>query len=124
MKKCNWIENDDGEGGTYSTSCNQEFTFIEGNPSDNGVKYCCYCGKRLNGMMTDKIREKFLEIISDSDIYRYGKEKRPSLPHEIEDTGCGCWILTDAGTIKARKLFKDMFPEDSCYEKDSGLIFI
>lgn len=46
--KCNWIEDNDGEGGNYSTSCDQKFTFIEGGPSDNGMKYCCYCGFRLH----------------------------------------------------------------------------
>jgi len=60
------------------------------------------------------------EILGDHKLFRYGIDKRPALPHEREEYGTG-WILTDRGTLKARKLFAEMFP--GCdFEKDSGLI--
>lgn len=41
---CQWLTDADNN---YSTSCGEMFILIEGTPSENGMKYCCYCGKRL-----------------------------------------------------------------------------
>ena len=41
---CKWLTDSDGN---YSTSCGETFTLIDGTPSENSMKYCCYCGKRL-----------------------------------------------------------------------------
>ena len=45
-KNCVW--RDDGEG-NWETDCGKifVFVFIDGNPIDNGMRYCCYCGRRL-----------------------------------------------------------------------------
>lgn len=43
---CNW--NQDGEGcDTWASDCGQYFTLNEGTPTENKMKFCCYCGKPL-----------------------------------------------------------------------------
>lgn len=42
---CLWQEDDDGN---WNASCGEDiFCFFEGGPSDNRMRFCCYCGKRL-----------------------------------------------------------------------------
>jgi len=41
---CVWTED---ENGIYQTECEDAFEFNDGAPADNGMVYCCYCGKRL-----------------------------------------------------------------------------
>jgi hypothetical protein len=41
---CTWSEDDDGN---WNTSCSQEFILIEGTPSQNDMRFCCYCGCHL-----------------------------------------------------------------------------
>ena len=43
--KCEWVEDDEGN---FETSCGEMFTFADGTPSDNAMKFCCYCGKELS----------------------------------------------------------------------------
>jgi len=31
----------------FSTDCGNYFSLNVGFPSDNGMEYCCYCGKKL-----------------------------------------------------------------------------
>lgn len=45
-ENCIWTE-DEIEFGEWWTTCDKAFYFIDGGPKDNGMKYCCYCGKRL-----------------------------------------------------------------------------
>jgi hypothetical protein len=40
---CAWTE-DPEYGGTWETSCGNAFEIIDG-PLENGMNYCCYCGK-------------------------------------------------------------------------------
>ncbi len=42
--ECRWSQNEDGY---YDTACGQAFVMESGTPIDNGMHYCCYCGKRL-----------------------------------------------------------------------------
>jgi hypothetical protein len=42
--KCTWSQDEEG---CWSTDCNNCFTLVDGSPEDNGMKFCCYCGKRL-----------------------------------------------------------------------------
>ena len=44
--ECNWSQEDD-EYGSWETDCGQSFILNDGTPSDNRLKYCCYCGKPL-----------------------------------------------------------------------------
>lgn len=45
MAKCVWAEDMDGN---WDTSCHHTFVFTQGGPDDNGMKFCCFCGLRLN----------------------------------------------------------------------------
>ena len=50
-KVCNWIRDNDGvDEGTYRTDCGNVFVLInEDSPTENGFKYCCFCGSLLRG---------------------------------------------------------------------------
>ncbi len=61
------------------------------------------------------------EILSDHKLFRFGVDKRPTLPHERDEYGYTT-VLTNRGVKKARKLFDEMFP-DYDFEKDSGIIW-
>ena len=49
--RCEWtVDNNLPEDDRlYSTACGEEFLFIDGSPKDNGLKFCCYCGKPIKG---------------------------------------------------------------------------
>jgi len=54
VEKCEWT--DDGStdlfsSGTFITDCGQYFTIIEGTPTENGFKYCCYCGSPIEEVL-------------------------------------------------------------------------
>lgn len=40
---CLWNE----VGEMWETACGHAFTLIEGTPYENGMTFCCYCGKPL-----------------------------------------------------------------------------
>jgi hypothetical protein len=45
---CTWQYNPDKFGeDTWETGCGEAFLLIEGVPSDNKMKFCCYCGGSL-----------------------------------------------------------------------------
>jgi len=44
---CSWIQEDDPEICYWKTGCGNSFYFTEGAPTDNRMKYCCYCGRLL-----------------------------------------------------------------------------
>lgn len=41
---CTWEREDDAHFGTYETSCGNVFDLIDGTPSENDMKFCCFCG--------------------------------------------------------------------------------
>ena len=43
-KFCEWKEEEDGN---YETRCGDMFILLEGTPKQNGINYCCYCGRGL-----------------------------------------------------------------------------
>lgn len=45
--ECSWIQEDDPEICYWKTGCGNSFYFTEGTPTDNHMKFCCYCGKLL-----------------------------------------------------------------------------
>jgi len=46
--ECRWLQDGDGDSGTYMASCNQRyFSVVDGTPKDNHMTHCCYCGKPL-----------------------------------------------------------------------------
>ena len=44
IEVCKWHEYDECN---WQTDCDNLFCFNEGTPSDNGMNFCCYCGKPL-----------------------------------------------------------------------------
>lgn len=45
-KECVWRE-DLHHGDVFSTSCDEMFVFIDGNPESNNFRFCPYCGGSL-----------------------------------------------------------------------------
>ena len=45
VETCHWWEGDDG--GPWATQCNELFNIENEGPDANGMKFCCFCGKRL-----------------------------------------------------------------------------
>lgn len=56
---CAWEqENDDPEDtNNWHTNCGNDFILIEDGPLDNGMKYCCYCGKEIKQFPSENIYE-------------------------------------------------------------------
>ncbi len=54
--KCIWKEEEGihAGGGDYQTSCDNMFSIIDGNPKNNGFRYCTYCGEKLVEKETQK----------------------------------------------------------------------
>lgn len=44
-KECVWEEDVDGN---WETDCRNLHILIDGNPIDNGMAFCCYCGGKLS----------------------------------------------------------------------------
>ena len=42
---CQWV--DDAIEPYWATECGEAFTFIEGGPIENGMRFCCYCGGKI-----------------------------------------------------------------------------
>ena len=41
---CLWTEDEDGN---WETDCGEMYVFNEGNPKENGMNFCGYCGRPL-----------------------------------------------------------------------------
>lgn len=48
MTHCDWTQDGDEESDTWGTGCGELFCLNEGDPFDNNMKYCPYCGKPLS----------------------------------------------------------------------------
>lgn len=44
---CNWYENSDGN---WDTACGELFCFLDGGPVENGMRFCPYCGNKLQAV--------------------------------------------------------------------------
>ena len=51
IKYCDWKQDIEGES-IYETKCGNTFQITDGGLDDNKMKYCCYCGKRINEVLT------------------------------------------------------------------------
>ena len=49
-KFCHWKADFDGN---FDTDCGQCFSLTAGTIAENGMKFCCYCGKPLRVEMSD-----------------------------------------------------------------------
>jgi len=48
-KSCEWAQEDDiNMPGTWRSACGVLWTFNEDGPVENGMKFCCGCGKKLD----------------------------------------------------------------------------
>lgn len=66
LEKCEWTQDgDEGEG--WYTDCKRHFCLNEGGPKDNGMNYCCYCGRWL--------REILFEYDVEEEDYAEEEEK-------------------------------------------------
>jgi len=43
---CKWIQVDE-DSEDWESSCGESFWLEDHNPFEGGMKYCCYCGKKL-----------------------------------------------------------------------------
>lgn len=51
---CEWRQQDVlDNSANWDTSCGNIFVLMEGNPTDNSMKFCCYCGKELIHVTND-----------------------------------------------------------------------
>ena len=96
----------------YPNSCNNVIDYEWHN-------LCDECYEKF-----EELKEEFQNELHDNKAFRYGLYKRPLTPIERKESGLpkGSWVLTDKGNIKAKQLFKEMFPEWADYESHSGLI--
>lgn len=44
---CKWTLADDPDCDAWDTDCGQLFVLNEGGPTENLMRFCCYCGKPL-----------------------------------------------------------------------------
>jgi len=56
MSTCTWTY-DQGYD-SWNTSCEKTFILIDSTPIDNEMRYCCYCGKRLEERVPVEDREE------------------------------------------------------------------
>jgi hypothetical protein len=47
ITKCGWSQDDSGSD-CWHTGCGHAFVLNDGGPSENGMKFCCYCGRPLH----------------------------------------------------------------------------
>ena len=47
-ESCKWSEDADG---VWETECGDMFVLVEGPPSKNDMRYCCYCGRKLQEVL-------------------------------------------------------------------------
>ncbi len=52
--ECIWTDN--GEG-TWLTSCENDFVLTTGTPSENSMRFCCYCGLPLKEIHYEQIND-------------------------------------------------------------------
>jgi hypothetical protein len=44
LNECQWTQDSDGN---WNTDCGYLFVFLANGPRENGMQFCCYCGKEL-----------------------------------------------------------------------------
>lgn len=50
---CVWTEDEEG---CWGTDCGEYYVINDGTPEQNGMNYCCYCGKRLQQKPYEELR--------------------------------------------------------------------
>jgi hypothetical protein len=44
---CQWSEDTAFDSDAWTTECGEMFQFNDGGPTENHVRYCCYCGRAV-----------------------------------------------------------------------------
>ena len=44
---CHWTQDADPDFAVWQTDCGEAFTLMEGGPTENTMRFCCYCGLAL-----------------------------------------------------------------------------
>ena len=57
-KWCKWTDDNTGSY-TFETTCANTFMFMSGTPVDNNMKYCPFCGKRVEVVKYDESEDHF-----------------------------------------------------------------
>ena len=57
--KCTWSNSEDDSDTHWQTSCGEDFLLNDGTPEDNNMKYCCYCGKPIEQLVTSGSEDDF-----------------------------------------------------------------
>lgn len=57
---CAWVEEGDGYNGigVWDTACGKAFVYDDGSPSDNGARFCQYCGKPIEQVDYEREEEE------------------------------------------------------------------
>lgn len=45
---CDWAQDGDECSDTWGTDCGHMFCLEDGDPFDNAMVFCCYCGRRIS----------------------------------------------------------------------------
>jgi hypothetical protein len=66
-KPCQWQQDPDGD---WDTACGHRFIILAGTPTENDMRFCCYCGKPLKDTPPQprKRRRKRSEIAEDAEL--------------------------------------------------------
>ena len=62
---CIWTNATTDHSDTWETECGKMFTLNEGSPSDNDMKFCCYCGGSLEEERFSNLEEEAEEDAAD-----------------------------------------------------------
>jgi len=65
MNTCSWAHKEDWDDDYWETSCDNAFVLLSGTPSDNGMKFCPYCGKVI--MPVEEYTLKGISVLEDDD---------------------------------------------------------
>ena len=69
VSACIWSQDDAGHD-IYSTSCNNTFRLDDGTPSENKMKFCCFCGGRLEEHLPSGLKMRGVLFNEKSNNYR------------------------------------------------------
>lgn len=53
MDSCTWTLEDPSDG-AWGTECNNIFSLEDGTPSENRMRFCCFCGRPLLEQIFDE----------------------------------------------------------------------
>lgn len=98
---CNWYQ-DEEYSSDFSSDCGVQFTFNEGMPSENYMKFCCKCGKKLiehkydvdgkykkgKSMTRDTAKEEWSKIIESGIINFNEKNLIDKIYDDFENRSC------------------------------------